>query len=105
MLENTVNRRLDEWVTEEKFDLSRLEVNEEKKDKDVGGGGGGESSRKMTRNLKRRNDELNHNQKACITKCNITYGLATRSNNFFFLREKRILDSQHSKRSTKKSPK
>lgn len=56
------NRRLDEWVTEDKFDLTRLESSHEEKKEKVEDKAT-ETNRKMTRNLKRRHDELNHNQK------------------------------------------
>eukprot|EP00013_Stygamoeba_regulata_P025216 CAMPEP_0177648654 /NCGR_PEP_ID=MMETSP0447-20121125/10941_1 /TAXON_ID=0 /ORGANISM="Stygamoeba regulata, Strain BSH-02190019" /LENGTH=441 /DNA_ID=CAMNT_0019151305 /DNA_START=90 /DNA_END=1415 /DNA_ORIENTATION=- len=54
------NRRLDEWVTADRFDLTTKvegkKTEEEEKKKSDG--------RKMTRNLKRKHDEINHVQKS-----------------------------------------
>jgi len=55
------NRRLDEWVTEDKLDLSSIENSKEKEKKE--GPSKVEDTRKMTRGLKRRHDEFNHVQK------------------------------------------
>ena len=61
----TVNRRLDEWVDIERFDLSsKLEDPQKIKDvtimmTDLSDG----TDRKLTRNQKRKHDEINHVQK------------------------------------------
>lgn len=56
-----VNRRLDEWVTAERVDLQQTEetskaIGDEKTDVDG-------PERKLTRNQKRKHDEINHVQK------------------------------------------
>jgi len=50
------NRRLDEWVTEDKLDFNTIETSKdkEKKEKEP------TETRKITRNLKRKYDEINH---------------------------------------------
>lgn len=66
----SVNRRLDEWVDIEKVDLSTLNYENSRKDSvssgvqllDVSNG----SDRKVTRNQKRKHDEVNHIQKVIL---------------------------------------
>ncbi|GAB6028547.1 K(lysine) acetyltransferase, variant 3 [Chamberlinius hualienensis] len=57
------NRRLDEWVTRERFDLSETIKNVEPKIGDVNNELGDQPDRKITRNQKRKHDEINHVQK------------------------------------------
>ena len=65
-----VNRRLDEWVGIEKIDLRSLYDENSRKDSfslsshliDIGNG----PDRKVTRNQKRKHDEVNHIQKVLI---------------------------------------
>ena len=60
-----VNRRLDEWVPMERVDLQQKDVSmhvpvvEEKVDVDG-------PERKLTRNQKRKHDEINHVQKVTL---------------------------------------
>jgi histone acetyltransferase MYST1 len=67
-----LNRRLDEWIPESKFDTSK-HVNGESSGEvtptaynsdSLSGISGIESHRKLTRNLKRKHDEINHVQKS-----------------------------------------
>lgn len=67
-----LNRRLDEWVTENKFDTTK-HINGESSGEvtptaynsdSLSGLSGIESHRKLTRNLKRKHDEINHVQKS-----------------------------------------
>lgn len=64
----SVNRRLDEWVDHDRFDLSNKLEDPQSKVKDVtvmtdlSDG----TDRKLTRNQKRKHDEINHVQKVTI---------------------------------------
>lgn len=54
------NRRLDEWVSEDRLDLNSAETKEkEAPPKEIV-----DSNRKITRNLKRKHDEVNHGHKS-----------------------------------------
>ncbi len=59
-----VNRRMDEWIPVCRVDVKRGVVDETPKEKDtmleING-----RERKVTRNLKRKHDEINHIQKVC----------------------------------------
>ena len=65
-----VNRRLDEWVTADRFDVHRVEDkshsarHEKQTVIEVGSEGG---DRKITRTYKRKWDEINHVQKVRLT--------------------------------------
>ena len=69
----SVNRRLDEWVPMERVDLQQKDVSvhvpivEEKVDIDG-------PERKLTRNQKRKHDEINHVQKVFIESISRTTG-------------------------------
>ena len=60
-----VNRRLDEWVSEDRIDKpvsedeAKTGVTEVLTESDI-------SERKITRNQKRKHDEINHVQKVCL---------------------------------------
>ena len=58
---STGNRRLDEWVPQERVDRTR--VVPETESKPILDVIEGESDRKITRNQKRKHDEINHVQK------------------------------------------
>lgn len=58
-----VNRRMDEWVTVERVDVERGPVEETPKDSDLMLESLNGRERKVTRNLKRKHDEINHVQK------------------------------------------
>ena len=60
-----VNRRMDEWVSIERIDLSSGPVEEPAKELDAMLDLNGRE-RKVTRNLKRKHDEINHVQKVLI---------------------------------------
>lgn len=67
---SSVNRRLDEWVDADRFDLSSKLEDPQSKMKDVtimmtdlSDG----TDRKLTRNQKRKHDEINHVQKVPIS--------------------------------------
>lgn len=66
------NRRLDEWVPRDRIMSSRFDMSEiERHDRNSGSDLLADSSdRKITRNQKRRHDEINHVQKVdiCINK-------------------------------------
>jgi histone acetyltransferase MYST1 len=59
------NRRLDEWVTEEQLDFNKIELKEKEKHKSSSAATLEieTSDRKITRQLKRKYDEINHVQK------------------------------------------
>jgi hypothetical protein len=61
-----VNRRLDEWVPEDRFAFDTIEnpKNKEKKEKTET-----QENRKLTRNLKRKYEEINHVQKVFAHAC------------------------------------
>lgn len=67
-----LNRRLDEWVTLDRFDTAKQPNGESSGEAtpttyngdSLSGIAGIESSRKLTRNLKRKHDEINHVQKS-----------------------------------------
>lgn len=63
------NRRLDEWVPRDRIMSSRFDMSEiERHDRNTGSDLLADSSdRKITRNQKRRHDEINHVQKVDIT--------------------------------------
>ena len=68
-----VNRRMDEWVELSRIDVGRGPVEEEPKGVDYLEGLNGRE-RKVTRNLKRKHDEINHVQKVrregvCVCVC------------------------------------
>ena len=58
-----VNRRMDEWVTVERVDMERGPVEETPKESDFMLESLNGRERKVTRNLKRKHDEINHVQK------------------------------------------
>lgn len=66
-----LNRRLDEWVSRDRIMSSRFDVNEQHwknsdtSKKDIADG----LDRKITRNQKRRHDEINHVQKVSFKLC------------------------------------
>ena len=66
MLFSAVNRRMDEWVTVERVDVERGPVEETPKDSDLMLESLNGRERKVTRNLKRKHDEINHVQKVHI---------------------------------------
>jgi histone acetyltransferase MYST1 len=59
-----MNRRMDEWVTVERVDVERGPVEETPKDSDLMLESLNGRERKVTRNLKRKHDEINHVQKS-----------------------------------------
>uniref|UniRef100_A0A3B5R5U5 Histone acetyltransferase n=1 Tax=Xiphophorus maculatus TaxID=8083 RepID=A0A3B5R5U5_XIPMA len=68
-----VNRRLDEWVGKNRLALTKTVKDAVRKNSEVGGVGdlGDQPERKITRNQKRKHDEINHVQKVAppaITK-------------------------------------
>lgn len=72
MLWLTVNRRLDEWVEVERIDVSQRV--EEPQNKDVATAHvitdlPDTTDRKITRNQKRKHDEINHVQKVLWMEC------------------------------------
>lgn len=60
-----VNRRLDEWVGKSRLALTKTVKDAVRKSTEVGGVGdlGDQPERKITRNQKRKHDEINHVQK------------------------------------------
>lgn len=62
----TVNRRLDEWVGKARLALTKTVKDAVRKSTEIGGIGdlGEQPERKITRNQKRKHDEINHVQKA-----------------------------------------
>ena len=56
-----VNRRLDEWVSDIRIDIFKTTITEEKAEEKSDNEG---PERKLTRNQKRKHDEINHVQKA-----------------------------------------
>ena len=63
VLIRSVNRRMDEWVTVERVDVERGPVEETPKDTEFTLESINGRERKVTRNLKRKHDEINHVQK------------------------------------------
>lgn len=60
----TVNRRLDEWVTADNIDLNEVQKPSKRgSTSELSTSTDAISGRKLTRNLKRRFDEINHVQK------------------------------------------
>lgn len=59
----TVNRRMDEWVSLSRIDMKRGTVEEGPKEMDYMLDSLNGRERKVTRNLKRKHDEINHVQK------------------------------------------
>lgn len=61
-----VNRRLDEWVGKARLALTKTVKDAVRKSTEIGGVGdlGEQPERKITRNQKRKHDEINHVQKA-----------------------------------------
>ena len=66
-----VNRRMDEWVTVERVGVERGPVEETPKDTELMLESLNGRERKVTRNLKRKHDEINHVQKVHVH--NYTY--------------------------------
>lgn len=61
---STVNRRLDEWVGKGRLALTKTVKDAVRKSVEEGGGElGDQPERKITRNQKRKHDEINHVQK------------------------------------------
>ena len=58
-----VNRRMDEWVGIDRIDMIQGSIDETPKDQDSMLETLNGRERKVTRNLKRRHDEINHVQK------------------------------------------
>lgn len=60
-----VNRRLDEWVGKSRLALTKTVKDAVRKSTEIGGVGdlGDQPERKITRNQKRKHDEINHVQK------------------------------------------
>ncbi len=58
-----VNRRLDEWVSDIRVDVFKTNIPEEKSEEKSDNEG---PERKLTRNQKRKHDEINHVQKVNI---------------------------------------
>ena len=58
-----VNRRLDEWVSDVRVDVFKTSIPEEKLEEKSDNEG---PERKLTRNQKRKHDEINHVQKVSI---------------------------------------
>lgn len=63
LLYHIVNRRMDEWVEIERIDMMQGSIDETPKDQDSMLETLNGRERKVTRNLKRRHDEINHVQK------------------------------------------
>ena len=63
---HSVNRRMDEWVTVERVDVERGPVEETPKDTELMLETLNGRERKVTRNLKRKHDEINHVQKVTM---------------------------------------
>lgn len=65
----TVNRRMDEWVSLSRIDVKRGPVEEGPKEVDYMLDSLNGRERKVTRNLKRKHDEINHVQKvkSCLS--------------------------------------
>lgn len=65
-----VNRRLDEWVGKARLALTKTVKDAVRKSVEEGHGGGGDlgdqPERKITRNQKRKHDEINHVQKVPV---------------------------------------
>ena len=59
-----VNRRLDEWVSDIRVDVFKSNIPEEKSEEKSDNEG---PERKLTRNQKRKHDEINHVQKVLQT--------------------------------------
>lgn len=64
-LVHAVNRRLDEWVGKARLALTKTVKDAVRKSTEIGGVGdlGEQPERKITRNQKRKHDEINHVQK------------------------------------------
>lgn len=64
----TVNRRLDEWVGKARLALTKTVKDAVRKSVEEGGGGElvDQPERKITRNQKRKHDEINHVQKVTL---------------------------------------
>ena len=60
---SSVNRRMDEWVYPDRIDICRGSVDEAPKERDTMLEAVNGRERKVTRNLKRKHDEINHIQK------------------------------------------
>ncbi len=60
----TDNKRLDEWVTVDHFDMSTIQSKEKNKEKN-------EDNRKLTRTLKRKYEEINHQKVRYRSSSNI----------------------------------
>lgn len=61
---SSVNRRLDEWVGKGRLALTKTVKDAVRKSVEEGGGDlGDQPERKITRNQKRKHDEINHVQK------------------------------------------
>lgn len=65
ILGHVVNRRLDEWVGKARLALTKTVKDAVRKSTEIGGVGdlGEQPERKITRNQKRKHDEINHVQK------------------------------------------
>lgn len=67
LLSFAVNRRLDEWVGKSRLALTKTVKDAVRKSVEEGGGEiGDQPERKITRNQKRKHDEINHVQKVCM---------------------------------------
>lgn len=60
------NRRLDEWVSRDRFDLSETVKDVESKHRESQSELAEQPDRKITRNQKRKHDEINHIQKVIL---------------------------------------
>lgn len=65
----SVNRRMDEWVLLSRIDVTRGSVEEGAKGDGYGLNSLSGRDRKVTRNLKRKHDEINHIQKVSTVFC------------------------------------
>lgn len=66
---DAVNRRLDEWVGKARLALTKTVKDAVRKSTEIGGVGDlcEQPERKITRNQKRKHDEINHVQKASLS--------------------------------------
>lgn len=74
-----VNRRLDEWVGKARLALTKTVKDAVRKSTEIGGVGdlGEQPERKITRNQKRKHDEINHVQKVSLLRSYFVLFVAT----------------------------
>ena len=77
-----VNRRLDEWVSDVRVDIFKTTIAEEKSEEKSDNEG---PERKLTRNQKRKHDEINHVQKVNLTPAAISVNTFLAASVFCYL--------------------